>query len=133
MLQLRLDGPLSDRDLIHNPMSTESIFGNFIKVMERSAATCTVDFVKSNIVSCEDIEAVKIAAIQSIDAQISLKAFVFDRVASIKNLMTATPQDIYNDLEKSSKLNRMHQLAKLFEDHKDPIICLDEKGQMMAG
>ena len=132
LLQLRLDGPLSDRDQIHEPLTINATFGKFITVMEKRSTESNFNFDKAMIVGCSDLENLKVVTIQLMDNTENLRNFLFKNVENLKNLMNANSMDILSNLQSLTKNKRMLQLAISFKDHKDPIVVLDSLGNMMA-
>ena len=100
--------------------------------MDKKFSDSKVDFDKRGVLGCSDIEQVKVAAIQTMDACIILQDFLIGRIDSMKNLMSAENMDILRTLQVSTKGMRMLQLAKMFKDHKDPLVILDSMGNMLA-
>ena len=132
LLQLRLDGPLSDRDQVHEPLTVEATFERFISVMEKQSASCNLNFDKTAIVEITDIENLKVAMLQLMDNTSMLQNFLFGNVSNMKNLIAAENVDILSNLQATTRNMRLLQLAISFKDHKEPIVVLDPLGNMMA-
>jgi hypothetical protein len=132
LLQLRLDGPLSDRDQVHEPLSLEATFGNFISVMEKASVDSKINFDKATVVGCTDLETLKTATIRLMDNYTNIQNVLFGEISRMKNLTVANNMDILSNLQSMTKTKRMLQLAIAFKDHKDPIVVLDSLGNMMA-
>jgi hypothetical protein len=75
--------------------------------MEKKALDAKLPFDKPAVVGCTDLDDLKVATIQIMDAFPALKDFIFGNVSSIKNLIMAKNSEILLSLKVTTKSRRM--------------------------
>jgi hypothetical protein len=106
--------------------------GNYLEIAKKSLTELQLSFSEKDIYESENLAKVKEASIVAMRARDGIEDLFIGKLSKLTNLMTQSSSDILDEVRNFSKNETSLQLMKMLESDIDPLIVLDQEGNLGA-